>query len=82
MWRYVSGVEEPSTKRQKLGKKARDNAYDRTKKARKFVPSWKDKYKLVTNSELDKMFCEFCLGDPTVANKSGSFFVSTLKFEL
>jgi hypothetical protein len=47
--------------------------------AQKSVLSWKDKYKWVTyNSELDKMFCEFCLAHPTVANKNGSFFICTI----
>lgn len=66
-----------------LDKKVRDNAYDHTKRAQKFVPSWKDKYKWVTyNIEIDKMFGEFCLAHLTIANKNGSFFVGTSNFSV
>ena len=83
MWRYVPGVKELPAKCQKTHKKARNKAYDHNIRTRKFIPSWKDQYKWVTyNSEVNKMYCEFCLAYPNSANKAGLFFVGTSNFSV
>lgn len=79
MWRFIDGVSQP--KKPKVDRKEYHDAYDKTKRQRKFLNAWTDNRTWLVDTEKG-MICSYCKQIPTSTSGSRLFLIGCTSYKL